>query len=157
MWKWDSILLIFDENNVKLKIVLFIEISEFPTNKKMKRVKDMSYIEELDLPSAKERFMNNEALYKKFLVRYPDSTLMDELEQHLAAKDIEQAFCDAHTLKGMVGNLSMYRLMNAASKVTENLRAGQLPEDEELEELRSAHKAAVEAVNEVVQQNITLF
>lgn len=117
----------------------------------------MSYIEEFDLPSAKERFMNNEALYKKFLFRFPENTLLEELEQHLAAKDIEQSFRDAHTMKGMVGNLSMYRLMEAASKVTEKLRAGQFPEEEELAELRTAHKAALEAVNEVIQQNITLF
>ena len=117
----------------------------------------MDYLEEVDIPSAKERFMGNEALYKKFLFRLPENTLMAELEQHLAENNLEDAFKDAHTMKGMFGNLSLNKLMNASSKLTETLRAKQFPEESELEELRNAYKAALNAVNEIIKQDIKLF
>ena len=117
----------------------------------------MSYLEEIDIPSAKERFMNNEALYKKFLLKLPENTVMADLEQHMEAGKLDEAFRDAHTMKGMVGNLSLYKLMDAASKVTEILRAGNRPDDAEMAELREAYNAAVAAVKEIQETNATLF
>lgn len=111
----------------------------------------------IDIQSAKERFMGNEALYKKFLFRFPDSTVMTELEQHLAENNIEDAFRDAHTMKGMVGNLSLYKLMNSASKVTESLRQGNRPEEEELEDLRETYRAAVNTVKAIMENDEALF
>lgn len=112
--------------------------------------------EVIDIPSAKERFMGNEALYKKFLFRFPDSSLMTELEQHLAEKNVEDAFRDAHTMKGMVGNLSLYKLMDSASKVTEILRAGELPK-EEMDELREAYRTALDTVKAIMEKDEALF
>lgn len=117
----------------------------------------MGYLEELDIPSAKERFMENEALYKKFLFKLPENTLLNDLEQHLAEGNLEEAFRDAHTMKGMLGNLSMYKVMEAASKVTEKLRANTPPEDEEMEELRTTYKAALSVVDEIKENDIKLF
>lgn len=117
----------------------------------------MSYLEEIDIPSAKERFMNNEALYKKFLLKLPENTVMADLEQHMEAGKLDEAFRDAHTMKGMVGNLSLYKLMNVASKVTEILRAGNRPSDAEMAELRDAYNAAVAAVKEIQETDATLF
>lgn len=117
----------------------------------------MSYLEEIDIPSAKERFMNNEALFKKFLFKFPANTVMADLEQHLEAGNLEEAFRDAHTMKGMVGNLSLYKLMGIAGTVTEALRAGNRPSEEEMESLRSAYNAAVAAVNEIQETDEALF
>lgn len=117
----------------------------------------MSYLEEIDIPSAKERFMNNEALYKRFLLKFPTSPVMADLEQHLKDGNVEEAFREAHTMKGMVGNLSLNKLMGIAAKVTETLRAGKKPGEEEMEELRAAYSAAVAAVNEIQETNAKLF
>ena len=117
----------------------------------------MNYLEEIDIPSAKERFMNNEALYKKFLLKFPENTVMTDLEQHMESGNLEEAFRDAHTMKGMVGNLSLYKLMNIAAKVTETLRAGNKPDDAEMAELRDTYNAAVAAVKEIQESNATLF
>ncbi len=121
------------------------------------RRKPMSYLEEIDVPSAKERFMNNEALYKRFLLKFPANPVMADLEQHLKDGNVDEAFRDAHTMKGMVGNLSLNKLIGIAAKVTETLRAGKKPGEEEMDELRTAYNAAVEAVNEIQETNAKLF
>lgn len=117
----------------------------------------MSYLEELDIPSAKERFMSNESLYKKFLYKLPDNTLLEDLEKHLAENNVEEAFKDAHTMKGVVGNLSMYKVMNAVDTVTEKLRAKEMPSEDEMDALRTAYTSAIDAINDIKENDFTLF
>lgn len=117
----------------------------------------MGFLEKIDIPSAKERFMNNEGLYKRFLYKFPESTLMAELEGFLAAGNVEEAFKAAHTIKGMVGNLSLYGLMHLASDMTEILRAGNLPKAEDVEKLRNEYEETLAAVNELKETDAPLF
>lgn len=70
------------------------------------------------------RFMNNESLFEKFLLKFKDDKSYFHLKQALEQEDCEQAFHEAHTLKGLAGNLAMDSLAEVTSDVTEAFRAG---------------------------------
>ena len=54
-----------------------------------------------------ERFMNNEALFARFLKKFPADPNLKKLREAFAANDREGALTASHTLKGVCGNLSM--------------------------------------------------
>lgn len=66
------------------------------------------------LPSAK--------LIQKFVIKFLDDGSYNELLESMEKGQRETAFRAAHTLKGVCGNLSLSRLLNSASKLTELLR-----------------------------------
>lgn len=78
----------------------------------------------IDYEQAINRFMNNQAMYEKFLVRFPNDKSYEELKAAVSAGDCEAAFKAAHTLKGVSANLAMEELTKAASAATEEFRAG---------------------------------
>lgn len=57
----------------------------------------------IDVADALARFMDNEALMLKFLLRFPEDKNFSQLEQALADGDATRAFEAAHTLKGVAG------------------------------------------------------
>lgn len=58
----------------------------------------------------------------KFLVRILDDKNMELLANSVEARDLKEAFRAAHTMKGICLNLSLTKLGNAASDMTEVLR-----------------------------------
>ena len=77
----------------------------------------------VDLDKTMERFMNNEALYLKFLKRFPEDPNYAQLKEHISTGDYEEAFRDAHTLKGVAGNLGLGPFYTVVSALTEELRS----------------------------------
>lgn len=61
---------------------------------------------------------------KKFLLMFLKDTSFTELEAAIKNEDYNSAFRAAHTLKGICANLGIDKLGNAASEITEALRAG---------------------------------
>lgn len=59
---------------------------------------------------------------KKFLLMFLKDTSFSELEAAMQKKDYDSAFRAAHTLKGVCANLSIVKLGEAASRITESLR-----------------------------------
>lgn len=80
----------------------------------------------IDVDEALERFMNNEALLMKFLLRFPEDQNFCRLRQAMDQSDVAGAFEAAHTLKGVAGNLSLRELFIRISVLVEDLRAGNL-------------------------------
>lgn len=94
---------------------------------------DMAFIDKLyqhgiDYVNGVERFGGNSELFEKFVRRFPEDPQFGELQDHLAAHNTEQAFQCAHTLKGIVGNLSFIDYFDAISELTEALNSNQLDE-----------------------------
>ena len=86
----------------------------------------------IDAYSGIERFMGNEALFVKFLRRFPEDPNFGKLEAAVDCGDTKTAFEAAHTLKGVCGNLSMTELLRLVSSQVELLRAGELDEASEM-------------------------
>ena len=82
-----------------------------------------------DFDEVKKR-LPSESLIKKFIAKFLDDRSFPDLQTALEEGSRESAFRAAHTLKGVCGNLSLSKLMNSASKLTELLR----PETEAIPE-----------------------
>lgn len=80
----------------------------------------------VDVDEALERFMGNESLMLKFLLRFPADENFSRLRQAMAAGDAAGAFAAAHTLKGVAGNLSLKGLYQPLYPLVEDLRGGNL-------------------------------
>jgi len=93
----------------------------------------MSLLEELaangaDIKDGLERLMNNEAIYVKLLKKLPDSIAQQEVLPFIDSGNIETATKNAHTIKGVTGNLSVTPLYTAYTKIVDLLRAGKVDE-----------------------------
>ena len=75
---------------------------------------------------ALERFLDNEELMLRFMLRLPGDPNFPALCQAMAAGGPEAAFQAAHALKGVAGNLAMGELYRLTSQVVEALRGGDL-------------------------------
>ena len=76
----------------------------------------------IDVDEMLGRFMGNEGMAMKFLLRFPQDPSFQKLREALNRGDGEEAYTAAHTLKGVAGNLSMKLLLEQAAVVTDCLR-----------------------------------
>ena len=77
----------------------------------------------VDLKGAMDRFLNNEAMYEKYIKKFILDKNYGELEEAIAEKDCKKAFVASHTLKGVCGNLALQGLFQAICKQVEFFRA----------------------------------
>lgn len=68
------------------------------------------------------RCMNNESFYLMLVNKFIATTDLSKLEVALQANDLENAFKEAHSLKGVCGNLSLTPLFNVINEMVEPLR-----------------------------------
>lgn len=76
----------------------------------------------INVDEALDRFMNNEGLMLKFLLRFPQDENFAMFQQGMKDRDVAAAYSAAHTLKGIVGNLAMTELFALVSRAVEELR-----------------------------------
>lgn len=69
------------------------------------------------------RCMNNEKFYFRMLGMGLKNDSFDKLETLLAAGNLDEAFEQAHAIKGVVGNLAITPIYNQIADITESLRA----------------------------------
>lgn len=89
----------------------------------------MDILEELrelgvDIDEALERFMKNEGLYKRMLAKLPSNIDNLKILPFIEAGDNQTALSNAHTLKGVTGNLSLTPLYKAYTEIVALFRAG---------------------------------
>ena len=77
-----------------------------------------------DVDSALARFMGNEDLYLSFIPRIALDPAFDKLGDALKENRVEDAFHEAHTLKGVFANMGLTPLFNKSVEIVEPLRAG---------------------------------
>ena len=78
----------------------------------------------INVDSALERFMGNEALLERFLSKFLADENYDKLTAAIDANDKEAALTASHTLKGVSGNLSMTTLFNLLTCQVGSIRSG---------------------------------
>lgn len=74
---------------------------------------------------AVKRFMNNTALYEKMLKKLPAAISETPVMPLVESGDLETAASNAHTLKGVTGNLSVTPLYDAYTEIVQLLRNGE--------------------------------
>lgn len=77
----------------------------------------------IDTEDALKRFSGNEALYKRMIGKFPASAEGLEVMSFIKDGDLATAVSNAHTLKGVTGNLSITPLYTAYTEIVNALRA----------------------------------
>ncbi|MDO4499846.1 MAG: Hpt domain-containing protein [Erysipelotrichaceae bacterium] len=92
------------------------------------------------------------ALIVKFVGKFLNDGSFKSLVDAMEAGNVKEAFTAAHTLKGVCGNLSLDRLYNSASTLTEMLRNadGVMPEGafDALEVIKQDYQQCVDVINQ---------
>lgn len=99
---------------------------------------------DVDVEGAVSRFMGNEALFLKFLLKFKNDKSFASLIANLDQGNYEEAFKCAHTLKGVSANLGINLISGPASELTELLR-GKNAADVDLEQVNIQRKKLEEA------------
>lgn len=76
-----------------------------------------------DYENVTERF-GTETLVRKFILKFLADATFEKLQCAMETGDYDEAFRAAHTLKGICQNLSLTRLFESSSRLTEALRNG---------------------------------
>ena len=94
------------------------------------------------------RFMNNEKIYVKMLSKFPAHAEKLPVMPYLEAGDYSTAVENAHTLKGLTGNLSLTPLYEAYDEIVKALRANE-PEKAQarLTEVLPVQQAIIDCLN----------
>ncbi|MDB1785753.1 Hpt domain-containing protein [Eggerthella lenta] len=110
----------------------------------------------IDYAEAMERFCGNESLFARIAVKYLDDPHVDALEAAMASGDAAAAEREAHSLKGVAGNLSFVRLYDLAARVTDALRANDIDSARTLmPDLRESHVAVLEALKNLEEWGLS--
>ena len=75
-----------------------------------------------DTKEGLERCLNNESFYFKLIDKAVNDNSFINLKNELENKNYDEAFKIAHSLKGVLGNLSLTPLYESAVELTELLR-----------------------------------
>lgn len=105
----------------------------------------------IDTQAALERFMNNEALFIKFLKKFLADTTFSFLETAVEESNYEMILETAHTLKGVCGNLGMMNLYYIFEQIVSLLRAKQY---DSIEKIYQEAEAKYQEICTFIQQNI---
>lgn len=76
----------------------------------------------VDVKIVMERFVDDADLYEDCLYQFVDDQCFAQLESALKAEDYTAAFENAHTLKGVSGNLGLTPMFNQVTALVESLR-----------------------------------
>lgn len=108
-----------------------------------------------DVEGTLHRFMNNDALFLKFILKFKDDQNYAILKKHLDDKNYEEAFKAAHTLKGVSANLGLNPIFERASAVTELLRGKDASEVDaaKVEEEKNALEEAYQRFIRIIEEN----
>lgn len=80
----------------------------------------------VNVEEAMQRFMNNDKLLERFLKKFVADESYGNLVKAIEEKDCDKAFTEAHTLKGVTGNLALFKLHAAICEQTDYLRGKDL-------------------------------
>lgn len=101
----------------------------------------------IDYVDAMDRFGDNAALYEKLALKYLDDGHYVALVAAMEAKDYEEGYSQAHSLKGVSGNLSFRDLFQVAAYVSDALFTGEIDAAQShMDALGDAHKKVVEGL-----------
>ena len=111
-----------------------------------------------DVEATLKRFMGNDAIYLKFLGKFPNDSNYANLGANMEAKNFEEAYKCAHALKGVVGNLGLTPIFDNVSALVEELRnktnadVDAARADEEWQRVKTVYEKFISVINENIPQ-----
>ncbi len=105
-----------------------------------------------DVDGALDRFLDDDALYAKCVLRFSQDDVFLRFEKSLEDGNFHKAFEAIHSMKGTCAILNLYPLGKPVKEVTEFLRVQQLPPRELMDEyhqLLSDYRSLVEKQVEI--------
>lgn len=102
----------------------------------------------INVSAALERFMGNDILLERFLIKFLSDSNYEKLEAAIDTGDKEAALIASHTLKGICGNLSMPVLFDLLTRQVAAFRADKWDEGIELMmKISEEYKTVVKAIH----------
>ena len=77
----------------------------------------------VDVESGLKRCVNNEALFLRLVAMVPGNDSFNKLYTSIENKSFDEAFTAAHSLKGILSNLSINNMLKPVQEITELLRS----------------------------------
>jgi len=94
-----------------------------------------------DVAGAIARMANNEGLFVRILLKFLDDKSFENLKLHVAEKNYEEIYKDAHTLKGVTSNLGLNKLTDASNVILNKVREENTEGlEEDLENVKQAYE-----------------
>ena len=84
----------------------------------------------VDLEATLNRFLDDEELYLNFLKDFLHDKSFEGIKRNLQTGNMKEAFANAHTMKGIAGNLGLQNLVDILTPMAEDLRNGTLNNSE---------------------------
>lgn len=103
-----------------------------------------------DVDTTLKRFMGNEALYMKFIMKFLDDKNFDGVKENIEKKDYESAYVSAHTLKGVTANLGLDPVYQVVTQISDMLK-GKAPEEIDTERLNALEKQLEEEYSRFIR------
>lgn len=104
----------------------------------------------VDVEGTVSRFVDNDAIYTKFLLRFPDEDRITPVKEAAEANDPDALMRAAHKLKGVSANLGMNALSQKAERIVVKIRNG---ETSGFEEDVAETEAEYELICKTIQEN----
>jgi len=105
----------------------------------------------VDIAEGSKRVMNNTKLYAKLLGKFKNDPNMKDIEDALAAGNLEKAKTSVHTLKGLSANLSLTELYKQSLELETQIKAGSVNPDQSTV-LKNVFTQTLTEVDKVVAQ-----
>lgn len=106
----------------------------------------------IDVEGALNRFLNNEDLYMKFLMKFPEDKSFWNFCQAMQDSNCEYALKYAHTLKGLSGNLSIMTLYDLLYPCVNDLRAGNMDNVKKLQpDIETAYQITMKTIAQITE------
>lgn len=106
----------------------------------------------LDFEDGLKRVMNNTNLYLKLLTKFKTGANLDALLAALTAEDFTQAQIQAHTLKGIAGNLSLAELYRQSQAVETRIK-NKTVDAVTIESLKTCFKDTIANIERVITEH----
>ena len=88
-----------------------------------------------DIPTARERFLEDDELYLRCLERFSKTPAFGVLQKSLSAEDYASAYETAHLMKGTSATLEITPFFDRVRVLLSYLEKGKRPPEEDIEEL----------------------
>ena len=109
----------------------------------------------IDFADAMDRFDENVGLYERLAMKYLNDSHFVNFVAAMEAKDFDTGYSEAHSLKGVAGNLSFKTLYEEASFISKQLFEGDYQSAEaHIPQLTEAHEKVIRALEEIRDNNL---